>query len=98
MGDAAREPADRLDLLRLPELLGKLPALGDVLVEGVNADELSALDQRDAVEVDLDDPSVLAPAPGLGVDRPAAQDLLGEGPGLPSQVVRGDEVVRIAPQ
>ena len=54
MCDAAGEPADRLELLRLAQLLLELLALADVAADRLGADGLAVLDDQPAGDLDLD--------------------------------------------
>ncbi len=85
MGDAAGEPADRLELLGLEELVLRRLAHGDVADGGRHQDPLGALERA---EHDLDRELGAVLAPGRELDPGA--DPLGQGVGRGAKVV-GDQ-------
>ena len=54
MGDAAGEPSDRLESLRLPQLLLEPLALADVAADRFGADRLAVLEDQPARDLHLD--------------------------------------------
>ena len=59
VGDAAGQPPDRLQLLRLTQLLLEVPALADVAADRLGADGRAVLLDQTARHLDLDPPPVL---------------------------------------
>ena len=59
MGDAAGEPSDRLEPLRLPELLLESLALADIAADRLGADRLAVLEDQPARDLHLDVRAVL---------------------------------------
>ena len=54
MCDATGEPADRLEPLRLAQLLLELLALADVAADRLGADRVAVLEDQPARDLDLD--------------------------------------------
>ena len=77
MGHAAGQPADRLHLLRLPQLRLELPLLAHVLPDRDEVREPSLLvaDRRDRL-FPRERRAVLAPVGDLGAPHPPLQDRL----------------------